>query len=128
MTPFSIDENAGGVQIYDLGRKVWTTKGEDQEAARKEFIECLKLLEAELGDKPYFGGESFGFVDVTLVPFSTWFHTYETFGNFSIEVECPKLSAWVKRCLEKESVAKSLPDREKVHQFILGLRKKLGIE
>ncbi|RVW79443.1 putative glutathione S-transferase [Vitis vinifera] len=82
-------------------RKIWTTKGEDQEAAKKEFIECLKLLEGELGEKPYFGGENFGFVDVALVTFSCWFYAYETFGNFSIEAECPKLIAWTKRCMER---------------------------
>lgn len=107
---------------------MWATKGEEQEAAKKELIECFKLLEAELGDRPYFGGESFGFVDVVLVPFYSWFYAYETCGNFSIEAECPKLVSWAKRCLEKESVSKSLPDQEKVYGFILELRKRFGIE
>ncbi|CAK9160272.1 unnamed protein product [Ilex paraguariensis] len=48
-------------KIYSGGRKVWTTKGEKQEAAKDEFIESLKVLEGELEDKPYFGGETFGF-------------------------------------------------------------------
>ncbi|KAL3612687.1 hypothetical protein D5086_003707 [Populus alba] len=50
-------------KIYDFGRKIWTTNGEDQEAAKKDFIDSLKLLEGELGDKPYFGGETLGYVD-----------------------------------------------------------------
>ncbi|KDP24710.1 hypothetical protein JCGZ_25701 [Jatropha curcas] len=115
-------------KIYDIGRKIWTTKGEEQEAAKKDFIECLKLLEAELEDKPYFGGERIGYVDVSLVPFYSWFYAYEQFGNFSTEVECPKLIAWVKRCLEKESVSKSLPDQQKVYDFVLHLRKVYGYE
>ncbi|XP_009781253.1 putative glutathione S-transferase [Nicotiana tabacum] len=114
-------------KIYDTGRKIWTSKKEDQEAANKEFIECLKLLEGELGDKPYFGGESFGFVDVALIPYYTWFPTYEKFGNFSIEAECPKIVAWAKRCMQKESVSKSLADPDKVYDFIVMLRKRLGI-
>ena len=92
------------------------------------MIECLKLLEGELGDNPYFGGENFGFVDVSLVTFSCWFHTYESYGNFSIETECPKLVAWTKRCLEKESVSSSLADPHKIHDFVSGVRKRLGIE
>ncbi|KAK6229149.1 hypothetical protein SCA6_018100 [Theobroma cacao] len=115
-------------KIYELGRKIWTTKGEEQEAGKKEFIECLKLLEGELGDKPYFGGENLGYVDVVLVPFYSWFLAYEKCGNFSIEAECPKLIAWAKRCLQKESVAKSLPDQEKVYGFVLQLKKIFGIE
>ncbi|XWS10251.1 hypothetical protein CRYUN_Cryun39dG0059400 [Craigia yunnanensis] len=115
-------------KIYDTGRKIWTTKGEEQEAAKKEFIESLKLLEGELGDKPYFAGENLGYLDVVLVPFYSWFYAYEKCGNFSIEEECPKLIAWAKRCLQKESVSKSLPDQEKVYGFVLQLKKVFGIE
>ncbi|KAL3612681.1 hypothetical protein D5086_003701 [Populus alba] len=50
-------------KLYELGKKICTTKGEDQEAAKKDFIESLKLLEGELGDKPYFGGKTLGYVD-----------------------------------------------------------------
>jgi len=28
---------------------MWTAEGEEQEAAKKDFIDCLKLLEGELG-------------------------------------------------------------------------------
>lgn len=115
-------------KFYDLGRKVWTTKGEEQEVAKKELIESMKVLEGELGDKPFFGGEKLGFVDVAIVPFSTWFYAYEMCGNFSIEAECPKLIAWTKRCLEIETVSKSLVDPHKVYDFILQLKKALGIE
>ncbi|WOG97845.1 hypothetical protein DCAR_0417186 [Daucus carota subsp. sativus] len=114
-------------KIYDAGRKIWTTKGEEQEAAKKDLIDNLKVLESELGDKPYFGGESFGFLDVALVTYSSWFEAYETVGNFSIEAECPKLIAWVKRCLERESVAKALPESKKVVDFVMGLKQRMGI-
>ena len=113
-------------QIYDSGRRVWATKGEEQETAKKEFIENLKLLEQELGDKPYFGGDKFGFVDVVFVPFYSWFYAYETFGNFKIEESCPKIIEWAKRCMLRDSVAKALPDQQKVYEFILELKKKLG--
>ncbi|KAL3632242.1 Glutathione S-transferase U1 [Castilleja foliolosa] len=115
-------------KMYDAGRKIWTTKGEDQETAKKEFIDVLKVLETELGDKPYFGGDNFGFVDVALIPFYSWFEAYETFGNFSIEEHCPKLIGWGKRCMLKESVSKSLADPKKICEFILVLKKRLGIE
>ncbi|XP_022717454.1 probable glutathione S-transferase parC [Durio zibethinus] len=115
-------------KMPDLGRKIWATKGEEQANAKKEFIESLKLLEGELGDKPYFGGENLGYVDVVLVPFYSWFYAYEKCGDFSIEAECPKLIAWAKRCLEMESVSESLPDQEKVYGFVLQMKKAFGIE
>ncbi|KAK1399239.1 Glutathione transferase [Heracleum sosnowskyi] len=114
-------------KIFDSSRKIWTTKGEEQEGGKKDLIDSLKVLENELGDKTYFGGETFGFVDVALVTFYSWFYTYEKLGNFSIEAECPKLIAWAKRCLERESVSKSLPDSEKVYDFVNGVRQRMGI-
>ncbi|KAF8376748.1 hypothetical protein HHK36_031583 [Tetracentron sinense] len=114
--------------ICNWARKVCMTKGEEQETAKKELIECLKVLEGELGDKPYFGGENLGFVDVALVPFYCWFYSYETCGNFSIEAECPTLIGWAKRCMEKESVSNSLPDEHKVYRYLLQVRKRIGIE
>lgn len=57
------------MQVYDHGAKIWKTKGEEQEEIKKGLIECLTLLEGELGDKPYFGGDSFGYLDIALLSF-----------------------------------------------------------
>ncbi|KAE8692233.1 putative glutathione S-transferase [Hibiscus syriacus] len=116
-------------KIYGArNRKIRTAKGEEQEAAKEELIENLKLLEGELGNKAYFGGEHLGYVDVVLVPIYSWFYTNEKFGNFSFETECPKLIAWAKRCFEQESVCKSLPDQDKIYQHALQLMKRSGYE
>lgn len=85
-------------------------------------------MEGVLGDKPYFGGQEFGFVDVALIPFYSWFHAYETSGNLKIEPEVPKLVAWAKKCMQRDSVAKGLADPHKVYEFILSMKKRLGIE
>ncbi|KAM1346602.1 hypothetical protein ACFX13_036637 [Malus domestica] len=115
-------------KIFEFGRKLWATKGEEQNAAIKEFLDFIGVLERELGDKPFFGGDTLGFVDVTLISYYSWFLEYEKFGNFSVEVEHPEFIAWVKRCMEKESVSKSLPEQEKVYDYAMFLRKKFGIE
>jgi glutathione S-transferase len=115
-------------KVTDAGRNISFLKGEEQEQAKKDFIKILKTLEGQLGDKPYFGGEKFGFLDIALIPFYSWFYTYETLGNFKIEPECPKLIAWAKRCMEKESVNKNLPDEKNIYEYVVGLRKKFGVE
>ena len=107
---------------------MWTTKGEEQEEAKREFLECTRLLEEELGDKPYLGRENLGFVDVALIPTYSWFYVREKFGNFSVEAKHPKFIAWTKRCMQKESVSRSLPDQKRVYEFTLRLRSKLGME
>ncbi|KAF8021202.1 hypothetical protein BT93_G1592 [Corymbia citriodora subsp. variegata] len=110
--------------MYSAGRSsLWLT-GEAQEAAKKEYIEFLKVLEGELGEKAYFGGKRFGYVDVSLIPLYTWFYVFETLGNYSIVEVCPKVVAWAKRCMRRESVAKSLPDQHKIYDYFLELKKK----
>ncbi|XP_022931331.1 probable glutathione S-transferase [Cucurbita moschata] len=115
-------------KLYDAGRKVWTGKGEEVEAGKKELIGVLKQLEEVLGEKGFFGGERLGFVDIALIGFHSWFYSYEAFGKLSIEAECPKIMGWAKRCLEKESVSKSLPDSKKVYDFAVQMKKALGLE
>ncbi|KAF7822517.1 putative glutathione S-transferase [Senna tora] len=118
---------AGG-EVYDVGKGLWTTKGEDHEVAVKNFIATYKQLEETLGDKPYFGGDTFGFVDIALIPFYSWVYTYDTFGNIKMEQEFPKYVEWGKRCMQKESVSKSLADQKQVYDFAIFLRKKFGLE
>lgn len=95
------------------------TKGENQEVAKKGFIDVLKVLEEQLGEKPFLIGETFGYADIVLIPFSCWFYGLETIGNMSIEKQCPKLSAWVTRCMQRESVSKTLPDPLKFYERVL---------
>lgn len=84
-------------------------KGKTQQEAKNELIESFKLLDEELVEKAFFGGESMGFVDVALVPFVCWFYAYEKYGNFSVEGECLRIGRWAKRCMEAESVSKEDP-------------------
>ncbi|KAL8239334.1 hypothetical protein R6Q59_015901 [Mikania micrantha] len=110
-------------ELYEASKKIYIGKGEEQVVGKNEVLRILKLVEGELGDKPFFGGDNLELVDITLVPFYSRFYTWETFGKFSIEEECPRLVAWAKRCVQKESVAKSLPDPLKIYNFILELTK-----
>ncbi|XP_058218598.1 glutathione S-transferase U25-like [Rhododendron vialii] len=114
-------------KVYESSRKVWMSKGADQEAGKKELTEWCKLLEEELGDNLYFGVETFGFVDISLVPFYNWFNFLKTFADFSIQAECPNLVKWGERCLEKESVSKSLPNPDQMYAAFLEFNQRLGI-
>ncbi|CAI0460130.1 unnamed protein product [Linum tenue] len=75
----------------------------------------------------YIDKKAFGYVDILAIPITSWFLASEKFGNFKVEAECPKLSAWIKRCMEKETVAKVIPDPEKIYEFVVNLRKMFGI-
>ncbi|KAK1320836.1 putative glutathione S-transferase GSTU1 [Acorus calamus] len=114
--------------LFEAGNKVWKSKGEAVEAAKAEFIEAVKALEGVLGEKDYFGGDVFGFLDIATIPFTSWFLASEKFGGFKVEEECPTFMAWAKRCGERESVAMALPDPVKVYELVCMLRKMHGIE
>ncbi|KAL7237309.1 hypothetical protein ACSBR2_003575 [Camellia fascicularis] len=112
-------------KVHRLGKLLCTSTGEALEVKKNDLLGCFKLLEGELGDKPYYGGETFGFVDVALIPFYTFFYSFEQFGNFSMVTECPKLVAWAHRCMGKESVSNTLVDQHMVYDFMLERKKKL---
>ncbi|KAK7300629.1 hypothetical protein RJT34_11477 [Clitoria ternatea] len=115
-------------KVFDTGRSIWASNGEEREVATRDFIEVLKNLEEALGEKDYFGGDAFGYVDIIAIPHSAWFLAYEKLGDFKIKDHAPKFSAWIKRCLQRQSVAKVLPDPEKVYQFVLHFRKMEGLD
>ncbi|OWM88539.1 probable glutathione S-transferase parA [Punica granatum] len=97
----------------------------DTEAAKKELVSTLKELEVELGDKPYFGGESLGLVDIVLLPHYAWFHTYERCADFCIQAHCPKLIGWAKQCLRKASASQCLPDPDEVYENAMKLKERV---
>eukprot|EP01018_Ginkgo_biloba_P019450 Gb_16563 [translate_table: standard] len=116
-------------KLCETAMNIMKTKGEVQEEAKREFIQSLVMLEGALreicGGKAYFGGERIGFVDIAFIPLVCWFHTIEVLGGFKIPLEdkCPSIDAWVKRCMERESVKKILPSPEKVLEIAVGYRK-----
>ncbi|XP_022848613.1 glutathione S-transferase 3-like [Olea europaea var. sylvestris] len=104
-------------KIFDTQAKFLKSKGETKEDVKKELIGQLKLLDDALGEKLYFGGDKFGYLDVAFIPFSSMFSGYESHGSFKLEEECPKLSAWVKRCLAREGVSRVLPDFHQIYEI-----------
>ncbi|KAL6647834.1 hypothetical protein ACP70R_015271 [Stipagrostis hirtigluma subsp. patula] len=110
-------------KIYDAQKNLFTRRDEAKEAAKAELLGHFKQLEGVLGDKGFFGGDKFGFVDVALVPFSSMFYGYKQHGGVDMEAECPALVSWVRRCHERESVRSVLPsdlDMCEIHKFFYG--------
>ncbi|KAH0919176.1 hypothetical protein HID58_026836 [Brassica napus] len=105
-------------KVFEPADEIWSTKGEVQEKAKKEYIEALKIL-----DKPYFGGDNFGFVYIAMTGYYMWFEAFKKCGNFSIERECPTLMALAKRCLQRDSVVNSFPNPERIVEFAFKIRK-----
>ncbi|KAH6780824.1 glutathione S-transferase TAU 20 [Perilla frutescens var. hirtella] len=118
-----IDHKLHGAAI----KTTWYKTKEELEEVEKEMMDCLKVVEEELGEKPYFGGETVGYVDVVLGGFCSWFSAYHELGSFSIHQRFPKLMAWTQRCMERQSFSKSLPHPNKLRDYVLHIRKLKGL-
>ncbi|CAN1800926.1 Glutathione S-transferase U28 [Linum perenne] len=118
------------VPTFHLGFGLWKSNEEKvKEASRKEMCEMLENLQEELGEKSYFGGDKFGFVDIALIPFHSFFYTFEKVGGMDIVNGFPKLMEWAERCIrERESVSKTLWDSHNTYQVIFNYRKRMGLE
>ncbi|OEL28870.1 Glutathione S-transferase U25 [Dichanthelium oligosanthes] len=104
-------------KVFSTQTKFLKSKGEEKEVAKVELLDQLKHLEEVLGDKTFFAGDEFGFLDAVLIPFSSMFHGYEQHGGFSLETECPNLMRWVRTCKERESVKSILPDEDEMYEL-----------
>ncbi|CAM0876670.1 unnamed protein product [Alopecurus aequalis] len=116
-------------KFYGCGSHLYMLKEEPLMQPKEEMVEILKTLEGELGEKEFFGGEhGFGFMDVTLMPFTTWFVSLDRYWGVNVAEVAPMLVAWAARCMKRESVSKSLCSPEKLYDIISEVRKALGIE
>ncbi|TVU41389.1 hypothetical protein EJB05_14901, partial [Eragrostis curvula] len=60
-------------EVYPAQTRFFTGRGDVKAAALAELLAHLLRLEGVLGDKAFFGGNEFGFLDVAFVPFSAMF-------------------------------------------------------
>ena len=74
-------------------------------AKRDALAEKFARLEAELGDGPWFGGESFGLVDAAFAPVFRYFDLFDRVLEHGILAGKPKLAAWRAALAARPSVA-----------------------
>lgn len=78
------------------------------EAALKSSGEKLTArftrLEQELGDGPYFAGETFSLVDAIYAPIFRYFDVFDAFRDFGVFNHLPKVTAWRQALSERPSV------------------------
>ncbi|KAM5560262.1 putative glutathione S-transferase [Rosa sericea] len=96
------------------------TVAEDREKAVEEAYETLKLLENELKDKKFFGGEDIGFVDI-VADFigGYWLTDIQEIVGFELltKEKFPKLCQWSDEFVNHAVIKESLPPRDKLIAF-----------
>ncbi|KAJ8899738.1 hypothetical protein K2173_019437 [Erythroxylum novogranatense] len=95
-------------------------KGEEREKAMEEACQNLKILENELKNKKFFGGESIGLVDLTGNFIAHWLVDVieEAAGVELVTKEkFPVLWKWIDEVASCTTVRKNLPNKEKLVEF-----------
>ncbi|KAG5541828.1 hypothetical protein RHGRI_021612 [Rhododendron griersonianum] len=107
---------------------IFSKQGEEQEKSAKEAQEILKTLESGLEGKPFFGGETIGFVDISAAWIEIWAKITEEIVNIKLvdEESMPLLCVWFEHVLENPIIKECLPPREKLLEHIKGVHRRLG--
>jgi glutathione S-transferase len=93
---------------------------EEKAEGRKQLLEAAETLEGALKEcskgKPFFGGDSVGFVDIALGGFAAWVHTRDKLSglkHFDAD-KTPLLAAWLERFGALKETKAVMPDVEKL--------------
>lgn len=100
-------------------RKACWGEGKEQETAKQEAFENLKILETALQGKKFFGGEAIGLVDIVAIfLFYMVDVVQEVIGIIFIDGEkLPIFHQWLDLMVHTIVVKETLPTREKLLAF-----------
>ncbi|KAM3288040.1 hypothetical protein P3S67_021470 [Capsicum chacoense] len=94
--------------------KAFWSQGEEQEEDKKEAYEVLKVLDNELKDKKFFGGDGIGFVDIAANFVGFWIGIIEEATGVVLVTseKFPNFCAWRNKYLNCDQVKENMPSRE----------------
>ncbi|TVU00984.1 hypothetical protein EJB05_53581, partial [Eragrostis curvula] len=106
---------------------LWT-EGEVQKASMKAARENLTLVEEQLQNKRFFGGDSIGLADIAGAGFlGHWLGVLEELAGVRVlndDDEYPALRRWTKDYLDNEAVKGCLPARDQLLSHFTAVREK----
>ncbi|KAL2481607.1 Glutathione S-transferase U8 [Abeliophyllum distichum] len=90
--------------------------GEEQEKAKEEATEFLKILEGTLSGKKFFGGDSIGMVDIVANFIAYWFMILQELAGIVVltKEKFPKLNEWMNEYLNCSIIKENLPLKDKL--------------
>lgn len=94
----------GSAILSDLWGLETTTEAAIFEAKRQAVIAKFARVEAALGAKPFFAGESFSMVDAVFAPIFRYFDVFDELIDLRVFADTPKLRAWRTALARRPSV------------------------
>ncbi|MCD7452963.1 hypothetical protein HAX54_019019 [Datura stramonium] len=88
-------------------------KGEEQEKAKQEVCEMLKVLDSELKDKKFFVADKFSFADMAANLVGLWLGVFQEASGVAVVINenFPNFCAWRDEYINCSQVKKYLPPR-----------------
>ncbi|KAF6141943.1 hypothetical protein GIB67_037911 [Kingdonia uniflora] len=101
---------------------------EKQNKAQVAAVECLRFLEEHLKGKPFFGGETIGYLDIAIGWIAHWLQVWEEAGSMKImdPTKFPSINVWMKNFVEFPVIKDDLPLRDKMVLVLQENRKTLA--
>ena len=110
-----------GVQLFSSWMMVFRGKTDEEKAeGTRQSFAVAATLEGALREcfqgKPFFGGDSVGYVDVALGGFVAWVHAIEKLYGLKVfdAAQTPLLAAWHERFGALDAAKAVMPDIEKL--------------
>ena len=99
--------------------KSFFLKGEEQEKAKEEAYEMLKILDDKLKDKSFFVANEFGIADIVANMVGFWLGVYQDVSGVELVTreKFPFFWEWREKYVECSQVKKYLPSRDKLIAF-----------
>lgn len=110
----------GSSILSDLWGFETAKDAETYEAKHKALIDKFGRVEVELGDGPFFAGETFSLVDAVFAPIFRYFDVFDTIAPAGLFDEMPRLTAWRMALAERPSVREAVTEDypERLRDFL----------
>ncbi|KAJ7961342.1 Glutathione S-transferase [Quillaja saponaria] len=104
-----------------LWKALWSNE-EERDKAAEEASELLQILENELKDKKFFGGETVGLVDIAADFIGFWLGVFQEIVGLRLltNEKLPKLYKWTQEFANHSVIKENLPPKDKLHAFFKG--------
>lgn len=105
------------LQLLPSVWSVFTGKGhEEKKDALVPAVQNLELMEEQLKDKKFFGGENIGYVDIVLGWMAYLLDVFEEVIDMKLfdASKFPLLSGWMKNFHDAPAIKQHLPPRDKL--------------
>ncbi|CAK9149429.1 unnamed protein product [Ilex paraguariensis] len=100
--------------LQPLYKSCW--EGEEQEKAKEEASEVLKILDNELKDKKFFGGDSIGLADLAANFIGYWFIILQEVTGVEVltKEKFPKLWEWTNEVVNCSIIKENVPPKHEL--------------